>query len=256
MALADHFDEADILASLSWVGMTQEARVAKLASLYLDNEREIRDQHRSYKGPTMGVVSLFVKSYFKPAHGLGVVIYESVIAEIPKQRKLRDERKANPRWHWPVDDPRFKKRRLAVRRAAVARTRYGVRIKCYDDKWEVGDINCTAITTINGCLMLIDRGARKVQPRIYLRNPEGSVKVIVLDITRQDQFSATAALLRLAPKAALRGMFGGKPITLDFEGEGFLVNGESIPWRNVRKVYNGSEQAMLTEGTPEKAREV
>jgi hypothetical protein len=76
--------------------------------------------------------------------------------------------------------------------------------------------------------------------------------VVVLDMTVQSNFSITNALLRLAPKKVLRGLFDGGNIKLDFEGEGFFVDGKSVPWRNVRKVYNGPKRAMQTRGTPEK----
>ena len=254
MALADHYDEADILASLSWVGMPQKARVAKLANLYLDHENTIRRRHRNYEGATYGVVSLFVKSYYKPARGLGSVTYNSVIAEIPRQRKVREERKDNPQWSWPApgNTPMTKRRAISARRDKVAAGRYGIVTTDWNDNVVQADLHCTAISRIADCTVIVDGGYRKAKPRVYLRNRKNEVKVIVLDMSYQGKFSITSALSRLAPKMALRGAFGGSTVTLDFEGEGFRVDGKLFPWRNVLKVYHGAEAAMSTPGCPEK----
>ncbi len=71
MALSDHYEEAEVLYSFSWISMTNEARIARLANLYLDNEDDMESNHARYEGPTLGCVRFFVKSCYSPPRGLG-----------------------------------------------------------------------------------------------------------------------------------------------------------------------------------------
>ena len=97
MALADHYDEADVLDTLSWVDMSIPARIAKLANLYLVREGDMRNNHNRYEGATLGTVRVFVKSVYVPPRGQGAITYEGVLRAIPAQRKCRSERAQRPK---------------------------------------------------------------------------------------------------------------------------------------------------------------
>ena len=254
MALTDYFDAADVLASLSWVSMSQKARVAKLASLYLDKEDFIRRKHRNYEGPNTSTVGLFMRSLYKPPRGMGGVTIASILEAIPAHREKRKERKSGPhsRWYWPNPTNDYERRtRISERRNAVAAARYGIIVRNYNSEVTDRDrVHCISITRLGGCVAIFDRGGRKMRPRVYLRNPAGKEKVVVLDIPIDKASTVTNILLRIAPQKALRGMFDGKPVCLNFDAEGFDVGRETVPWRNVLKVYSGREAVRATEGEP------
>ena len=257
MALRDHYDEADVLASFSWVAMTEKARVAGLAKLYLDEEVKIESRSRSYNCPTKGTVGLFIRSLYAPPRGTIGPTTDAVLVEIQKQRLVRLERKKNRPWVAPTpfsehqgyarkDALKKRMNRLAKRRYRTCSRHYKAAAPSYSDPAVVG------ITTVADCLLIVDDAAYNTQPRVYLKHkPTGKEKLVVLD--GQPVGEITNALLRMAPERALRGMFGGKPITLDFEGEGFLVDGETYPWRNVLKVYRGRKAMRKTAANPSRS---
>jgi len=236
MVFADHFDEADVLDTLSWIQLTLEARAARLAALYLDQEDDIRYAHRNYGGPTLGVVRVFVKSVYDPPRGQGGITYQLVLKEIPKQRKVREERSKYKPWT-------FKKRKLDKRRNRVAKRLYTIWKK---SRWnrkekEKQTRNCIAITRIGGCKLVIDGGGYYHRARIYIKHiASGEVKVVVPKADTNKVTTIGEVLMRMAPKAAVLAMFGGVSITIDFEGDGFLINGEVVPWR-ASKIYPGSK---------------
>jgi len=236
MVFADHFDEADVLDTLAWVMLTLEARSARLAALYLDNETDVEYAHRNYEGPTLGIVRVFVKSIYDPPRGQGGITYQRVLQEIPKQRKVREERSKYKPWT-------FKVRKIQKRRNRIAKRLYTVWKKC---RWnnkekEKQTNNCIAISRLGGCKLVVDGGSYYHKARIYIRHlATGKVKVVVLKGSENKVYTLGEALMRMAPKAAVRGMFDGVPITLDFKGGGFLVNGEVVVWRAV-KTYPGSK---------------
>lgn len=254
MTLADHFDEADVLHTLSWVGMSLKARIAKLAKLYLDREDDIRYAHRNYGGPTLGTVRIFIKSLYTPPRGQGKVTYEGVLAEIPRQRACRKERAKRQPWVWTK--PKKKERRNAVAAAVMSVWT----IDRWDNKKKIQvNPNCVGITQLAGCRLIVDGGTSSyhhevtTQPRIFVRHlATGRSKVVVVE--GKSVSSVTQMLTRIAPKDALRGAFGGKNITFDYDGEGFLVDGELVPWRNIRKVYPG-EKAHKTKASPKKEKD-
>lgn len=238
MALADHFIRADVLESLSWMGLSQEARVAKLAHLYLEREDSISYNSRRYEGPTKNTVGLLMRSMFQPPRGLGKHTVEMTLKEIERQRSLRRDRKQRP-----PEKPR--KPSIRERRNTLASRLYVIN-DCQP--------NVVGVTSINDCFLALDGGGYYTNPRVYLKHkPTNRVKVVVLDRNAKAT-SITNILVRMAPKKALRGMFGGKPITLDFEGEGFLVNGELVPWRNVVKIYRGRDEVRNTDARPDRSR--
>ena len=246
MALRDHYDEADVLDSLSWVDMSAEGRISRLASLYLDNEKKMERNHNRYDGPTLGCVRIFVKSVYEPPRGQGQLTYEGVLAAIPVQRKLRTERSGNKPWVW-------ERRKLSNRRNSVARARMTV---WTHDRWDKKKINanieCVGITQIGGCRIIATKGAvgsHKQLPRFWVQNlATGEANVVVVE--GQPINSITHLLTRLAPVSALRGAFDGKSITFLFGG-GWDIDGEFVPWRNIRGVYPAS-MAHRTAGDPKK----
>jgi len=246
MALADHYKEADVLDTLSWVSLDIPKRIARLANLYIAREGTMRTAHRNYEGPTKGTVRVFIKSVYVPPMGQNALTINGVLAEIPRQKKTQEEREKRRPW-------KFRRLSVTERRNAVAKSLYTIWIKprwvTRDKKKEQGSINCIGITKIAGVTLLVDTGGYQMQPRIYMRQHATSkVKVVVLKGERID--SIVAALTRLAPKTTLMGMFDGKPLTFDFENEGFLMEGRLHPWRNVQRIYIGAEQAHKAWGNP------
>ena len=245
MALADHYAEADVLDTLSWVGMSLEARLAKLASLYLDRENDMRSAHRKYKGPTKGTVRFFVKSVFVPPRGEGALTIDGVLEAISTQRACREEREKHPTWTWERDS-------IRERRNAVARHLYTIwgEVSWRTNKKEKKAPNCVSITTIAEVRLIVDGGDYGVQPRIYMRHIEsGEAKIVVLEGGTLK--SVTTALTRLAPKQALRAAFAGTPMRLDFKSESFEIEGELYPWRKVQRIYP-ERKAHKTWADPDK----
>jgi len=243
MAFADHFDEAGVLDSLSWLRISTKGIIAKLASLYIKNEDNIESAHRNYQGPTLGTVRVFVRSFYTPPRGMGQLTYEGVLAEIPRQKKIIEERAKWRPWE-------FKTPKLSKRRELIARSRYTIWGK---ERWgskrtKLGP-NPVGITQLGGCRLILDGGTYDHKVRVYARKlSTNEVKVIVLSGDRLK--STTGILTRMAPKAALRGMFDGEPVRFDFDAEAFEVGGELKPWENVIKVYRGAKAAHKTEAHP------
>ena len=238
MALKYAFDNATILESMGWMGLPYRVRIAKTAALYRNKEAYIRRNHRNYRGPTVSTVKLFVKSLYTPPRGEGQSTYIDVICEIAKQKDTRKQREARQPWTWskPTNN---------VRRNEVAKNHYTIWSPGYGGKEEKQSYNCIAIGRVGGIVLMVDGGGYYSHPRLYLRSPEGEVKVVVIDAKERPK-GITGALTRLAPVNCLRGAFEGASISLDFDAEAFRVNGKLMPWRNVLKVYRGKLAAHNT----------
>ena len=242
MALEHRYTTAETLDSLSWVAFPEGARNSKLVHLYLKEEHKIKDYCRKYKRPTTRTVTIFIKSLYHPPRGAIRDTVEAVMEEIERQRGIKLKRKKFA--PWVQEDPN-----TAERRARVARRRYTV----WDTNWN-GKKNkephyCTGIGSVSNVSLMVDSynyGNRCA--RIYMRDKAtNNIKVVVLDVT--SKLGLSDALLKLAPKGAIRSIFGGASIKLDFEQEGFMVNGELMPWQRVCKVYRGRKAAheMMTQ---------
>ena len=247
MALSDHYDEAEVLDTLSWVDLTTEARIARLAVLYIDNEREMIRNHNRYDGPTLGCVRIFVKSVYVPPRGQGQATYEGVLKMIPKIKKTREARAKSPRWAWKTPS-------LQGRRNAVARARMTV---WTHDRWDekkksAADITCIGITQIGGCRIIALKGhdsSPRRLPRFWVQDlATGDAHVVVVE--GKQITNITQLLCRIAPTGTLRGAFDGKSITFLFGG-GWLVDGEFQPWQRIRGIYPKS-MAHRTKGDPKK----
>lgn len=254
MALRDHYNEADVLASFSWVAMTERARVAGLAKLYLDEEGKIESRSRNYNCPTKGTVGLFIRSLYAPPRGTIGPTTDAVLVEIQKQRLVRLERRKNRPWAAPMPFSEHqgyaRKDALNKRMNSLARRRYRTCSRDYKaDAPTYSNPSVVAVTTVADCLMIVDGGGYNIKPRVYLKHkPTGKEKLVV--IAGKSPAEAADALLRMAPERALMGMFSGKLITLDFAGEGFLMDGETYPWRNVLKAYRGRKALRKTAASP------
>jgi|2_EtaG_2_1085320.scaffolds.fasta_scaffold47405_2 hypothetical protein len=243
MALRDEFQRADVLDSLSWVGMTLDARVAKLASLYLKEESAISGASRRYKGPTYGTVGVFVRSLLTPARGEGKLTYERVLDELPRQRKIQEDRAKTPAWKWT-------KRSVKKRRNAVAAHRFTIWETDWRKRKTKTSPNCVGITKFADATLIVDGGGYSTSPRIWmLDRATKKEKVVVLEGDRLS--SINGALLRLTPKKALRGALSGWPIRFDFIAEAFEIDGELVPWKKVRRIYHG-DQVHHTEIKPKR----
>lgn len=242
MALADEFDRAEVLDTLSWVCLEADARIKRLANLYLQREHEIESAHRKYEGPTMGTVKVFTRSVYDPPRGQGVMTYEGVLKELPRQRKIRDERKQNPPLSWENDRKALGfPERLNERRNRIGARRFSITVEGYGGKKQKGSHNIIAVTRLAGCVLIADGGQRygDINPRIWAHHKaSGKVKLIVLKLSHAS--SLTEMLQKMAPTGVMRGMFEGRSITFDFENEGFLMDGKVHPWRHIAKVYTGT----------------
>jgi hypothetical protein len=237
--LEDKFSKADVLDSMAWTILPFKARVARLANYYLDVEGKVDDNCRDYDGPSVRTVRVVMKSRFTPARGEGVLTIKSTIKEIKRQRKIQEDREGNQPWQW-------KRHSLQTRRNAVAKRRYTIRGTDYRGDPTKESPNCVGITRINGNLVMVDGGGYRTDPRVYLRNIEsGQVKVVVLK-TNSTVKSITGALTTMAPKKTLRQMFEGRTVSLDFDREGYVIDGEFVAWRRVKKVYQGAKSAHKT----------
>jgi hypothetical protein len=244
MSYADNFENADVLHTLSWLDMPEKVRTAKLAHLYLENEREIRSYSRKYRGPTTGTVKPFIKSHFVPPRGqLGPTI-NGVIEEIDRQRKTRERRREHRPFVWRKPEKRSRIKALAANRYAIWSENWrGTK----SEEW----LNPVQVGAIGDVFMIVDKGTYSTKPRIYMQHrPTGEVKVVVVE--GGELKGITQAMTRISPKKALRAMFNGSSLQLDFLNEGFLVDGTFGPWRNVIKIYHGKEAALQTMKNPKK----
>lgn len=237
----NRFGEPEVLDSMAWIAMTFEARVQLAANKFLDNESKIRKRFKRYDGPTAGNVKQFVSSLFTIPYGQTKATVEGVLAAIGPQRSVREKRSKMRPYQPPKNKPSRKDRWTKV-----APNLYGI----YDSDGDRISPKPVGGATIGGCLVLVDEGRYRAKSRIYLRQKAtGRVKVVVLE---KEAKSITEAMLRLSSKPVYRGTFDGKRVTLDFDREGFVVDGDFHPWIGVRKVYRGIRSARNTLGSPRK----
>jgi len=254
MGYHDQFENADVLDTLSWMGMSEADRIMKTAALFLKREKDIKSEHRNWEGPTVCNVRPFVKSYYTPPRGRGKATIEMTLKAIKYQRAIRQGRKDNRPFVPMKAKARNEKYALQKRRNTVAGRHYTIRSKGYNGTATTEDARCTSMGCVLGILLMVDKGGgyghHSPYPRIYMRQKAtGKVKVVVLEpggkiITVAD------ALLRIAPTGPMRSMFGGETLTLDFEAEAFVWQGKLVPWQNVRKVYKGKAKAHKTRARP------
>lgn len=261
MALADHFDEADVLDSLSWMGYSHETRVAKLANIFLEKENFIRNKARTYDGPSTSNVRLLIKSLFSPPRGTQQQTIKDTIKEIERQRETRKGRAENPPYKPGKPLSRitnvYRRRSVIIDRMnAVARTRYKT-VYRERDRRENRDVikrashKVVGMGRIGDVLVIVDQGDYYSHSRIYMQHkPTGKEKVIVLD---GDIKEFDDALRHIAPKVSLRAMFAGATLALDFENDGFLVDGETVPYKGVARIYTRKHNGVIrTWRKPEK----
>jgi hypothetical protein len=235
MAFADHFNTADPLESLSWVAMPDSTRTEKLAYLYRKGERNIRYAHRNYDGPTTGTVKVFVRTLYEPPRGKIGATTKEVLAAVIRQKAKAEKRSKNPPYKRPKLCPK-------KRRDALARHKYATIEKDYSGESKRMGYNCIALSVISNILIMVDRGGYSAPPRVYMEDKRSrTAKVAVLDARTDDVKSLSDALTLMSPNRAVRAMFGGASIALDFRREGFNVDGELVPWANILKVYRGDE---------------
>jgi hypothetical protein len=255
MGYHDQFEDADVLDTLSWMGMPEAHRIMKTAALFLQRESEIRREHRNWDGPTISNVRPFVKSYYTPPRGRGKATIEMTLKAIEYQRRIRSERKANRPYKPETPANRNSEHGIRTRKNAVAERYYTVYERDWDDRKVRASHNCVAIGTIAGIRLLVDAGGgygrRSALPRIYMEEKAtGRVKIVVLEPNNSIK-SLADALLWIAPKGPMRSMFGGETLTLRFDERAFEWRGQLVPWRNVRKIY-GKAKAHNMVGRPKK----
>lgn len=242
MGYADKFDEAAPLESIAWIYMSDKARVQKLAYLYRKDERSIRYAHRNYCGPTLGTVKAFVRSLYTPPRGKMGSTFKDVLDAIKAQKEKETDRKKYAPFVWS-------KPSVADRMKWVIRRRLRVFTKSYNGEKEKVSIKCSAVSTVSGVLLLVEPGGYYHHPRIYMKDKRTKkVKVVVMG--ERNIKSLSDALLALSPNGVVRQIFGGASVALDFENEGFNIDGELVRWSNTCKVYHGTKQALNTMAKP------
>lgn len=249
MALKDYYEEADVLDTLSWAGMADDARVRRLAHAYTEAEEKIRYRSRGYCGPTKGTVGTFIKSLYVPPRGTVASTIRDVLKEVQRIKTIRKKRAENRPATFRTEgekSPRLRNSWIKQRRNTVSQRLFRIMKNGYHGL-EATSHNCVGITSMGGCRVLVEAGGYYHSPRIYLRNMETGEEAVYL-IKGRNIESVTGALARLAPKKILRKLFDGTSCTLSFEG-GFNVDGEFVPFRNVEAVYRGDD----IHNTPAKA---
>ena len=247
MALADHYEEADVLTSLGWMGLSHEVRVRKVASLFLADEREIDRNSRTYTGPSTSNVGVLVKSLFKPPRGLGTKTITDTINEIGRQRAIKDARKkiapSPPLKPLSCLDGYAARSCVKRRMSDLAESRYSTVAADYDGREQLQRPAAVGVGVVGDTFLLVDEGGHRAKTRIYMRHrPTNQEKVVVL---QKDVREFTAALMAIAPKVSMRAMFSGQVISLDFEGEGFIVGDKLVPWLNVCRVYRRKGEGRI-----------
>jgi hypothetical protein len=242
----DQFEDADILDTMAWMAMPEAHRIMKLAAMFIDNEDDMRWEHRRWPGATLSVVRPFVKSHYVPPRGQGKATFDMVVKAIAYQKKMQRKRSAN-RPLRPENTMRRQNKQMRLN--ALASKFYTIKSKCsYSKELVKQGYNCTSIGSVGDVVLAVDRGhgggSWGTLPRIYMRQrATGRRKVVVVERPDEGYYlsSIESALLVLAPVAMLRDTLGGEPAALDFDREGFAFKGKLVPWRNVRKVYDGDE---------------
>ena len=253
MALADQFEEAQLLDALAWMAYSHKARVAKLANIFLQKENFISKESRNYSGPSTSNVKILIRSLFIPPRGTQQQTITDTITEIGRQRKIREARAANRPYQHPKrppgNQPYRVERWVKGRMSAVAECRYKTlrRVQDYDTK-QHKNVHCSpvivALCRIGDCLVMVDTGNHYSNSRIYLKHrPTGREKVIVL--TKDSITNFDDAMLHIAPKVSIRAMFAGSSLVLDFDGDGFLVDGVSHPYKGVIRVYTRKHDGVI-----------
>lgn len=246
---ADNFEAACPLDSLSWVSMAPGARLGKLAARFLKDEPNIRRfKEKGDWAVTAGTVRPWLFSVYEPPRGQVSGLIDALLVEITRQRKLREERAKNPPWTWP-------KLKHQSRLNSLSQSFYGIISKDWNDKDVVEENFCNAITTFSGVLMLQD-----VRPeanvRIFMRHRETGHRKVVITTDRVGygggaSIIITQTLLKMAPPGALRSMFSGARLSINFDQNGFDIDGALYPWRNVICIVEGDE-VMRTPKRPKK----
>lgn len=244
MGYADNFEKACPLDSLSWVTMHPAARVCRLAALFLREESKLRTLKE--KGDwyvTAGVIRPWLLSVYEPPRGQSAGLIDAVMKDITRQREIRRKRAENRPW-------KEKETPIAERRNAVAGTLYRIIQKDNEGKVTKLRPSCPTITTVSGILMALDVSA-DANVRVYMRHREtGRVKVVITDVrtnySGDNGWTFTKTLLKMAPVVVERALFSGMTIAVDFERDGFLINGELHPYRHVARIIEGPKRALRT----------
>lgn len=252
MAVIDAFPPADLLAGMGWMGLDRKVRLSMIAHSYIGHEQKIESETREYDGPTKRIAMTYLKYYYKPVRGTISMEAEMLVAEIKRQKALREMRKANRPY-------KHVKLTVAKRRKAFSRKCYRTFRPDYHGKLKPSDTDPVEVGRIGEHITFVaDQGGYYAYPRLYLRNNKtGRHKCVVIEAERDIAKTLTSlgmVLMFIGPKLAVRAMFDGKPVVLDFDGEGFVVEGKTLPWRNVAKVYRGPGKSWLkTRAKPKRA---
>lgn len=238
MALKDYYDEAELLDSLSWCGMSYEARTTRLANAYIKNERTIKRRSRGYCGPTKGTVQTFVKSLYIPPRGQLASTVRDVLTEIKRQKAVRKRREDNP----PLDPQKPGAKSgygLGSRRNKVAKAHYTTWTTRYSQTPEKAEPAVAGLGSIGNCLVIVDTGGYYARPRIYIKDKDTGRRALYVVKMRTDPRSLLDGLTAVAPKGVLRRLFDGSTCKLTVDG--FLLNGELVEFRNVIRAYRDDE---------------
>lgn len=244
MGYASNFSVADALDSLSWVALPDSVRIRRLAARFLNEESKLRKlKEKGNWEVTAGILKPWLLSLYEPPRGTLSGTISALLVEIQRQREIRTQRYKNRPYAWPDQS-------VSDRRNGVAKCLYGITRKGADNKrYPIEHLNCTAIATVGDVLVAID-ATYDTLCRVYMRHkPTGRVKVVVLNIRSgydHKHYTLTKVLLKIAPLAVSRAIFGGSIVKLNFTQNGFDIDGKTLPWRNVVRIIDGADKAMTT----------
>lgn len=234
MALEDKFPQAGLLTGLGWLGLPLATRISKIAMLYRRDERAIEGESRCYDGPTLRISKIYILHHYTPVRGQWLKEAKLLLTEVERQIALRKRRTENLPYTFERQSVHNRRRNLAKRCYSIQR---GVG---YDRQILETEGDPIEVASVAGCLAIVDAGGIFSKPRLYVRNrATGEQKCIIIDAKRGALNSLGAMMMFIGPKLGIRAMLSGQPVSFDFDNEGFIVGGKTLPLQNVLRVVRG-----------------
>lgn len=226
MAIADHFQKAEVLESLSWVKLPENVKIAKLAAGFIKEEKNLKS-YRSYRrhGLTDNTVTKYIRSQFVPPRGTMKSLLSLVMDEIAKQKEKRKGRanRATPSLS------------LSDRKSNVVASLFSsLKLQGRD----ISEMHCCFFGTINNYIVIVAKDDSYGSPAIYFRN-KATGDVTVGDYKHSGYYSdisRTSLIDYITPSKIVRLLLDGVPIRLVPEKQGFDVAGTLVPWQNISNI--------------------
>jgi len=243
MALTDCYTKAKLLDSLSWSGLSEQTRIARLAAAYVKDEERISNHSRRYDGPTDRTVTLFVRSLYVPPRGEMKHVVAKVMAEIKRQKDVRTRRINNLRWKAPSPmrklRPFERKGRILKRLDDLAKERFSGVITDYKGRLTRSDGSVIPLRRIGDALIIHQKGQYRQLGIVYFLDRKAGIEFAVTGNWYGD--TVIDVLFKMAPKDAVNRMFMGGTVKLDLLSRSFIIDGQQYPWSGVVGTYEAGE---------------